>query len=178
VSKGSEFIGLPVINKKDGNRIALIKDIIYSKKKFRVLAFLVNERTFFKDAKVIKFKNIDAFGKDALMVKNKLVIEEAGSIPEIEKYLKDKNKVIDEEVLTEDGESLGLIQDTIIEEDKGKILGFILTDGIIEDIKEGRNVLPYIKGISFGEDKLIISNNIKEQFDKNKKDFKKLLGLL
>lgn len=175
--KVSELIGLPVVNKKSGSKIATIKEVIYSKKKYRVMGFLVSEGNFFRGAKIIQFNNIDSIGKDALVIKNENVIKKCSILPELNQLVNEK-KIIEEEILTEEGESLGHVKDILIDEEKGKIIGFILTDGLIQDIKEGRNVLPYNTGIVFGESSIIVSSEIKNLFDKYKEDYKKLLELL
>jgi len=178
VRKESDLIGLPILSKVDGNKIATVKSLIYSKKRVRILALLVSEGGLFKDAKIIKFNAIDSIGKDIITVKNNRTIEKASVIPEINDIINKQKKIIDEEVITENGESLGLVKDTLIDETNGKIIGFILTDGLIQDIKEGRNVLLYKKGITFGKDALVISEKLKYEFDKYQEDYKKLLELL
>ncbi len=175
--KASELIGLPVVSKKNGSKIATVKEVIYSKKKYRVIGFLVSEGNIFREAKIIRFNNIVSIGKDALIVKNKAVIEKFSMLPEMNQLINEK-KLIEEEILTEDGESLGHVRDILIDGEKGKIVGFILTDGLIQDLKEGRNVLPYTAGISFGESSIIITNETKEIFYRYKEDYKKLLELL
>ncbi|WP_352418534.1 PRC-barrel domain-containing protein [Proteiniborus sp.] len=175
--KVSELIGIPVVCKKSGARIASVKEAIFSKKKYRIMGFVVSEGSIFREAKIIQLNNIVFIGKDALIVKNENVIETCSTLPELNQLLNEK-KIVEEEVLTEEGESLGHIKDILIDEEKGKIIGFILTDGLIQDIKEGRNVLPYTTGIVFGENSVIVSNETKSLFDRYKEDYKKLLELL
>lgn len=175
MKREKDIMSIPILDKKNGARIAYVKDIIYSKTKFRILAFLVSEKGFFTTAKIIRFKEIDSFGENAIMVKNKNVIEDAEVIPEIKTLIKEKRKIIGEEVITEDGEDIGIIRDTIFDEESGKVVGFIITNGVFDDIREGRIVLPYIKGIKFGEEALIVPNQIRGQVEKNKETFKKLL---
>ncbi|WIV11193.1 PRC-barrel domain-containing protein [Proteiniborus sp. MB09-C3] len=175
--KVSEIIGLPVICKKSGSKIATVKEVIYSKKKYRIVGFLVSEGNIFREAKIIQFNNIDSIGEEALIIKNENMIEKSSLLPEINQLINEK-KIIEEEILTEDGESLGHVKDTLIDDKNGKIIGFILTDGLIQDIKEGRNVLPYTTEAVFGENSIIISNEAKNSFDRYKEDYKKLLELL
>lgn len=177
MKKVSEFIRLPVLSKDSGKKIAVTKDLVFSRHKFRVMALVTNEGSVFKEVKIIKYKNIKSVGKDAIIVSKENVIENAADIPEIYQLLKESKKIIGEDVITETGENIGVVQDIIIDEDNGKVLGFILSDGLIQDIMDGRNVLPYIYGITFGKDALMISNKIKTEFDKNKEYFKKLLEL-
>ncbi|MTI70805.1 MAG: hypothetical protein FH751_11205 [Firmicutes bacterium] len=176
MKKASRLLDLYVLSKKTGEKIASIKEVIYSKHKQRILGFIVKENNIFKGNKIIRFKNIKAFG-DVLMVKDEKSIEKTESIPEIFNIIKEGNNVIGEEVLCEDGESLGYIKDIIYEEKKGKILAFLLTDGVIQDVIDGRNILPNINGIKFLDKSLVIDKKIKDDFTKNKEEFKKLLEL-
>lgn len=177
MKKASEFIGLPIISKASGKKIAIVKDLVFSRRKFRILALVTFEGSVFKEARIIRYRNIISIGKDAIIVRKENVIESAAAIPEIYQLMKERKKIIGEDVITEDGENIGIIKDIVVDEESGKVLGFILSDGLIQDIMDGRNVLPYIYGITFGKDALLISNEIKMEFDKNKEYFKKLLEL-
>lgn len=175
MKREKDVISLPIMDKTQGNKVATVRDVIYSRKKFRILGFLVAEGSLFAHRKIIKFKNIESIGNDAIIIKSNRVLEDLHVIPEIEQLLKEKRRIIGEEVLTDNGDSIGIVYDTVFDENTGKVLGFILTDGIFQDLKEGRNVLPYIKGITFGDNALIVPNEITNQFEKNKDIFKKLL---
>lgn len=175
--KASDLIGLPVISKETGKKIATIKEIIYSEKKNKVVGFLVNEGGFFREAKLIQFNNVDSIGKDALIIENENLVEKSSFLPEINQLINEK-KIAEDEILTEDGESIGHIRDIIIDVGNGTVLGFILTEGLIQDLKEGRNVLPYNIETIFGENSIIISNETKVLFDIYKEDYKKLLEFL
>ncbi|EOC99956.1 hypothetical protein L21TH_2001 [Caldisalinibacter kiritimatiensis] len=171
------MLGVPVISKKEGEKIAEVEKLIYNYKKFRVNAILLNGKGLFKEPQIVRFKNIEAIGKDAIVLKDKKYIDKASAIPEIEESISAQNSIIEKEIITEDGESLGYIQDVIIEPEKGKILGFVLTEGLIQDILDGRSIFPYRKGIKFGNDALIITSKMKEDYIKNKKEYKKILEL-
>lgn len=175
--KESELIGLPVISKETGKKIATIREIIYSEKKNKVVGILVSEGNIFREARLIQFNNVDSIGKDALIIENENLVEKSSLLPEINQLINEK-KITEDEILTEDGESLGHVRDIIIDVENGTVLGFILTDGLIQDLKEGRNVLPYSIETIFGENSIIISNEVKTLFDIYKEDYKKLLELL
>lgn len=86
--------------------------------------------------------------------------------------------LIELEVLSEDGESLGFVKDIIIDVQLGSVIGFILTQGIFEDISLGRNILTLNEEIVFKTDKIIISTYLKQKYLNNRKDYKKFLELL
>ena len=172
--KESEIVGTPIIN-KDGNKIASIKEILYSKSRKKVNAFLISESGLFKRPQIVKFIDVSELGKDAIFIENEKTLKKQYS--KIEGYFNYK-KAIGQEVITEQGESIGFINDILIDKNEGTVVGFILTDGIIEDISAGRKVLPYDKDIVFGEETIIINTSLNERFIKHKKDYKKLLELL
>ena len=91
--------------------------------------------------------------------------------------VKSKN-LIELEVLSEDEDSLGFVKDIVIDINLGSVIGFILTQGIFEDISSGRNILLLNKSMIFEKDKIIISTTLKNEYLKNRKDYKKFLGLL
>ena len=177
MNKISEIIGLPIVNEKKGEKLGSIRDIIYSKNKFKIMAFLLSEGNLFTNPKIITYKNINFIGEDAVVVKDNLVIEDGNNIPNIKELLEKDLKIVGYEVRTDDGENLGIIHDIIFDNKTGRLLGFIITNGIYEDIKEGRSILPYLKKFTFGIETLIIPRDFKNEFDKNKETFKKLLEL-
>ncbi|AFS78344.1 PRC-barrel domain-containing protein [Gottschalkia acidurici 9a] len=172
--KESEIVGTPIIN-KNGDKVASIKEILYSKSRKKVNAFLISENGLFKRPQIVKFIDISELGKDAIFIENERTLKRHHS--KIEDHFNYK-EAIGKEVITDQGESLGFINDILIDKNEGAVVGFILTDGIIEDISTGRKVLPYDKDIVFGEDTIIISTSLNERFNKHKKDYKKLLELL
>lgn len=175
--KGSDILGLPVINKKNGEKIAEVKSVLYSKKKFRAMAFLLNGKGLFKEPEIVRYNDIESIGKDAIIVKDKRLVEKSKKIPEVHEIILDDKSIIGMEIIAEDGESIGFIHDVVLDDKKGKILGFILTDGVIQDIMDGRCFLPYMHGINLGKDTLLINSKIKENFIKNKEEYKKFLEL-
>ncbi|RKD34618.1 PRC-barrel domain-containing protein [Thermohalobacter berrensis] len=174
--KGSHIDNLPIFDKINGNKIALAKGKIFSKESNELLAILVSEKSYFKDAKIIRFENINKIGRDFIYVENSNVIENAKDYPEIMEAIDENDNVIGEEVLTEDGESLGIVLDVVIDELSGEVKGFILTDGLIEDIVNGRNIIPYADNIKLGENSIVIEGKITDNIVKNKEDYNNLLG--
>ncbi|MBS4535378.1 PRC-barrel domain-containing protein [Clostridium sp. D2Q-14] len=160
-----------------GDNIGTVKRIIFSKKNFRISAILICKNGLFRGNKIIRYKNIFSIGKDFIMIEKKNSIENLKDFPEIDKQMHDYNDMIGLPVLIKNGETLGYINDILFEEKNGKIKGFVLTDGVIQDILDGRNVLPCIKGMNICNNALILDKQFKDNYEKNKDKFKKLLEL-
>lgn len=171
------LIGIKILEIKTGKEIGKVKEVLFSEKKVRILGLLVNQKGIFKEARAIQYKNVDNIGEDVIIIKDKKIIEKLNTLPSLYNSYKEKNDIIGLEVFSDNGESLGYIDDIVFEEKNGKVMGFILTDGFIQDILEGKNTLPFNTEISIMEDTIIINKKIKDNYEENKDDFKKLLEL-
>lgn len=172
-----DIMTFDIFDNHTGDNIGTVKKIIFSRKNFRISAILLSKNGLFKGNKMIRYKNIFSIGKDFIMIEKKNIIEDLKDFPEIDEQAELDNDIIGLPVLIEKGETLGYINDILFEEKNGKIKGFVLTNGIIQDILDGRNVLPYIKGIDICDKALIIDKQFKDNYEKNKENFKKLLEL-
>lgn len=166
-----------IINNNTGEQIASIKDIIFSEKKLRVLAFVISEGGIFKDEKIIRYENISNIGKDFVSIDKDNIIEKLKDFPSLEDINEKQNKLLGLKVIIEDKEVLGYINDIIFDEKSGNITGFYLTDGIIQDILEGRNTIPYMEDMIITEEAVIINKKFKDEYEKNKENYKKLPDL-
>lgn len=169
--KQSELIDKPVID-KFGDKISNIDSIFYSKKKTRVLGFFITKDKFFSSKRFISISDIEAIGEDALVLRTNRSLDE--------KKYKDNDvlDIIDKEVISKNGESIGFVKDIVIDISKGKVLGFILSQGLFEDLNYGRNILPLNEKMIYGKDNIIIDQSLRDDYFINRIDYKKLLEFL
>ncbi len=69
-------------------------------------------------------------------------------------------------IVTVDGTDYGKLHDFIFDDKSGELLKFVTTDGIIEDILRGRNVIPVIGKVEFGEDTIMIANEASQEISR------------
>lgn len=173
----SNLIGMYIVDKSNGNKLCNVKEIIYSKDFFKVVGFCVDSNSLRNDTKIVKLKDIKEFGENFLMIEEERVLKSPCYYPKIDKMMSSKYYISGYEILCEDGISMGFIKDVVFEEKKGRILGFKVTDGLVQDFLGGRSFMPYVEGMKFNENFLLIDRNIKENFEKNKEEYKKLLSI-
>ncbi|MBS4540047.1 PRC-barrel domain-containing protein [Clostridium sp. D2Q-11] len=177
MKRTKKIMRFDIIDNQTGDKLGTVKDFIFSRQKLRIVAILVSEGGLFKEEKIIRYKNISSIGKDFITVEKKNIVEKLKDFPEIEKESESDNDIIGLPVLIEDGENIGYIDDIVFEEKNGTVMGFLLTDGIIQDILDGRNMLPFLEVMSITKKALIIDKQFKDDYEKNKEKFKKLLVL-
>ena len=61
-------------------------------------------------------------------------------------------------MLSADGTELGIVEDILFDEETGRVAGWRLSTGLIDDLLQGRPVLNEPLLLTMGEDALIISD--------------------
>jgi len=151
--KRTEIIGLPVINLKTGEEIAEVDDLVFSPEYNEINGIIVkNENKYF-----IHTHNIYGIGEDAVIINDINDLEDINKLRSIETESQGVN-IIGEKVLSKSGKEVGVINDIIIDEDNIKLLGYELSEGLVQDILEGRNFLSINKNITYGKDTIILSD--------------------
>lgn len=174
MKKASELLSLYVVDNSRRKKICKIKDIIYSETKDKIIGFKINNNMFKKNSKIINFDEILFIGNDSIVINNKEDVKTTNNTMTSLSHYESQN-ILDYEVKYEDGETIGYIKDIIVDENNGKILGYILTDGIFEDLINGRNILPNLKDINYLDDSIIVPKSIKDKFYENQEIYKKML---
>ncbi|QXM05972.1 PRC-barrel domain-containing protein [Crassaminicella indica] len=174
MKRGCDIIGLPVISLDDGCKIFEVKDIIYCNKTFKVTAFLIDEGGYFHEPRVVSFENIKNIGKNAVTIQNDKSIKYVKN--PINK-LNSREKLLGLEVITNDGKNIGTVQDIMMETENGRLLGLILTEGLFDDLVEGRSILPFLKSLNIYNDTIIITSSISDSILQGTGGLKKLLSL-
>ncbi|MCG4585421.1 hypothetical protein L0P56_07925, partial [Anaerosalibacter bizertensis] len=70
------------------------------------------------------------------------------------------------------------VKDLLFSKDDGKLIGYIITEGLIEDITKGRSFIPNFSNVKTNKEHLIVDNEVKDLISKNKEKYKKLLELV
>ena len=156
VIKQSECIGLPVISASDGGIVGRIKDFLISDEDKSIYGVTL-EGSMFTDARIILLEDILKIGKDAMVVYSRDV---ARSPRKVSHY-----RIKDKEVYTRDGINLGIVKDIRINELSGEIECVEVSDGIISDIVNGRNVLPLIGKVLFSDNSIVVESQAYEEIE-------------
>ncbi|ACL69329.1 PRC-barrel domain-containing protein [Halothermothrix orenii] len=154
--KGIEIIGLPVVEINTGRVLGEVEDIIFSEFDGLVKGFVIrNKNKYF-----LETHNINRIGEDAITVLSQDLLkpwEEHNTVEENEQTFQTLNNTIfGERVMTTSGKEVGKVKDLIIDENKNSVIGFELTEGVIQDLLEGRNLLPLSNNLIYGQDTLLL----------------------
>jgi uncharacterized protein YrrD len=157
----SQIRGLPVVTVEGGEDVAEVRDVIYSPEEGRLVGVTLNKRGFLagRSRDVLPANAIHAIGQDAVMVLNdsKLVAHE--DAPEDVGHPATERNVLENDVLTEGGASLGKVADLVLlVGSSGEVVGYQID-------KPGgeQGYIPLPAQLSVSGDALVVPN-ITEEF--------------
>lgn len=143
--------------------IGKILDVVYSNDYRRITHLIIKNNNLIKNKITIPFEDIIFLNEDQILyLKDEKYLEEALESVVIEEF-----KLLEKEVITEEGECIGYVKDFIVNKEDGFIEGFIITEGIFEDILRGRNYIPLFDDIKISEECICIPNCIFNILNKN-----------
>ncbi|MCF6465667.1 PRC-barrel domain-containing protein [Clostridium sp. Cult2] len=143
-----QLITLEVLDKKTKKLIGRILDVSYSDN-FKKINFLI-----VKNDKIIKNKLSIPYRGINLPKNNEVIYVEDIDVFQykIDEDSKSKYKFINKEIRLEDGECVGYVKDIVINKEDGSIHGFIITEGLFEDLIKGRNYIPLLRNVHINKD--------------------------
>ncbi|WP_316571904.1 PRC-barrel domain-containing protein [Neobacillus sp. YIM B06451] len=146
--------GLPVISEKSGEHLGAVSDLVIEGDKVR--GVLVKKGTFLKQAQFLGIGSITSIGPDGVIIPSHDCLERNGK--EKEGYtLSHHSPLAGKMVLSENGDSLGLLNDVYFLEEVGTIVGYELSDGFFSDLQEGKKVIKPGGPPAIGKDAIIVN---------------------
>ncbi len=158
----SEVLGLPVICVDDGKKVGVVKNIIFCPKQKKLLAFLLECKSYELNKKVVLAEDILSLGKAAVIIKDLNSVRGFRKAKKADE-LSDKGEVLGLRVYSKAGEDMGIVKDVLFDYKNRTIEGVEISDGLIQDIVKGRNVLPLLGKVEFGEDVILVDKEAVEE---------------
>jgi len=174
--KSKQLVGTGIVDQKSGKIIGKVASIIFYPGRKKILGFTVESGKWLKKQKILPVKYISCIGSDKIMTISGDVLIDYEKYPEFTEAMDEKDRILGLSVITCKGEELGYIEDIIIEEKNCTIEGYVLTDGIVEDIIKGKTIVPFAQEMIFGEDAVIISDSYKNIILRNDISLKKVFS--
>lgn len=157
-----EVVGLPVICVDNGKKIGIVSDIVFCPGSREAKALVLERKGCQIRKKAIMFEDILSLGKDAVIVndcscaKNLKELEHSGS-------LKEKGIIKGLRIYSKSGDDVGVVKDILFDYKSGKIEGVEVSDSLIQDIMQGRNILPLYGRVEFSEENILVDKEAVEE---------------
>lgn len=158
--RAKQLIGLPVIDLTSGKRLATVQSALVDLAGGEVVALVVQKGGWLKDGRALRILDLHAIGEDAITVSDPEPWVAVSKITDGRSELVPVDKLRDRQVLTEDGRLLGTLEDVIIDTPTGTIREYVLSDGIIQDLLNGRVSIPVPEQAVVGDESIIVPMSV------------------
>ncbi|MBS4215545.1 MULTISPECIES: PRC-barrel domain-containing protein [Neobacillus] len=148
--------GQPVFETKRGTKIGEVCDLCISKNG-TVNGLLIKKGVFFKQSCFLDIQKVSSFGWDGVMIEDATSLEKLKETPEF--TLNHQHSLEGMMMLSNSGQSLGMLKDVYFQEEVGTIVGYEITDGFFSDITDGKQVIQSEKPLTVGKDAIIVDVN-------------------
>jgi len=169
----NKILGFPLLLIDEGRKSGIINEMVFDIEN-GIVQGLINIGIGRKQ-NFIKLSDIK-------LLEDKAVIQDSGSMKAWDKRKKDNKRfifgkeLITKKVFDYNGNDLGYVCDLFMDFDTGYLEAFQLTDGIIEDIIEGRKIIPVFGKIVLKEEGLFVAKESIEEFVDVKKGIKQIFS--
>mgnify|MGYP005840605977 CR=1 FL=1 len=158
----SEVVGLPVICIDDGRRIGVVRDAVFCPVTREVRALILERKGYEIDHKVVLYEDILNLGRDAVVVNG---VSCAVPMRKLEAggRLKGRMKINGLRIYSKSGKDLGTVKDILFDGSTGKIEGVEVSDGLVQDLVDGRNILPLFGKVEFSDEIILVDREAVEE---------------
>jgi uncharacterized protein YrrD len=150
--KGRDILDKSVVSYETGERFEKVKDLLFDQNNNQLLGLLLEEKSWFKSAKIVLLKDVQAVGPDAVIVPSQDVVVSAKDIALVDQILERNNILKGTQIMTTDGRNLGTMIDLYFDEQTGAVEGYEVSGGLFADAYSGRSFVPAIQTLKIGED--------------------------
>lgn len=163
--KCSRVIGLPVIYADSGKRAGIIKDVLFCPEERLVKGFLLERKGYGFDKKAVLLKDILSLGSDAAVVNDHTCIASLKKL-ELAGELKGRGEVRGLRIYSRSGLDMGIARDVLFDPVTGKIEGVEASNGLLQDIVEGRNIIPLFGRVELSSEIILVDREAVEEMTK------------
>lgn len=153
--KATELIGKELVNQETAEKIATIQDIILDKQARHIVALLIDSGGWFRDAKVVHWRNVVSIG-DVVVMRGETPAITASDDPQIALLMEEKTTMTGTTIISASGEKIGSVTDLYID-DNGVVTGYEVSQGFLSNLG-GRKFLSAEHISAVGKDAIIASD--------------------
>jgi uncharacterized protein YrrD len=165
--KASSIGNLPIITINDGKNISKVRDIIYDAKTNSVKALLIDEKGWFKGAKILLLKDINSIGNDAVTIEDEdcFINSDDQHDNNISVIVDEDNFLTKNRVLTQSGTDLGRVTDLFFDFPSGEVLTIEVSKGFMQNMGSGAKNINVLDIITMGQDNIMVKDFTEEVFE-------------
>jgi uncharacterized protein YrrD len=142
LKKLNSILGLPAVSAVGGKKLGSIADMVFMEGQSSILGLVLIASGFFGKKIYVPFSSVRIIGEHAVILEgDEDMIGKSSAKAPMEGILY-ANRVLGYRIIGDNGIELGNVSDLILNVDEGRIEGYEISKGFIDDLVDGRSVLP------------------------------------
>ncbi|HEX3032198.1 MAG TPA: PRC-barrel domain-containing protein [Bacillota bacterium] len=154
--KGRKITGLPVIASDNGELLGYVRELLYAESGREVRGILLEEGTWLKGARLILWENLVSLNSQGILVPGRTAVLYSSDQDHLNALCNNRTGLCGTWLTSSAGEELGTVEDIVLEPLTGKVTGYELSQGITEDLLEGRKEIVLPENLTPVDGKLMI----------------------
>jgi uncharacterized protein YrrD len=134
-----DVVGLPAYAEATGAEVGRVAEVLCGRDLAHVIGLLLEGRG--RRRRVVPFEEVATIGPSAVLLR-KAVVLPAGEGPRLREVRRRTAAVVGRRVLAADGREVGVIDDLVFDGGSGRVLGFLVSGGLLHDLLQGQRFLP------------------------------------
>lgn len=160
----SEVLNLPVLCADSGKKAGVVKDIIFGLDSKSVKALLLEQNGLSLKKKVVLLEKLLSLGSDAAIINSRSCVSDMNRTAYSEAF-RDEGALLGLKVFSKAGGDLGTVKDVVFDWQTGKIEGFEVSGGMIQDVIQGRKLIPLFGKVELGEEFAVVGSESVEEME-------------
>ena len=160
----SEVLNLPVLCADNGKKAGVVKDVIFGLVNKKVMALLLEQNGLSLKKKVVLLEKLLGLGSDAAIVNSMSSVSNMDRTAFSETF-RDEGALLGLKVFSKAGGDLGTVKDVMFDWQTGRIEGFEVSGGMIQDVMQGRKLIPLFGKVELGEEFVVVGNEAVEEME-------------
>lgn len=173
--QSKKSISLPVLSVTEGEHLGYVKNLVIDPINKVIAAFVVNQKGWFKEDKIIPFNRVKNIGDNAIIIDKVGTAEKPANLPQIIKYMKNPTQLINVKVVTTSGKALGHVEEFWFDI-TGKITKFEISGKITEGLWKDKAVLLSEEVVTVGKDAIMVKDGAENHLIIENKQLKKTMS--
>ncbi|MEW6662680.1 MAG: PRC-barrel domain-containing protein [Bacillota bacterium] len=159
---------MPVVSLEDGNQVGKVKNLLLDATGKKVAGLVLDQKGLFKDSRVVPFDQIKSIGEHAITVDKSTRAERPANLPHLAKLMKEQVHLIGTQVITEEGNILGTVEEFFFDGNTGKITLLVLGGGrLMDNLFKGKAALPASALVTLGKSAIIARRGAEDLLEKD-----------
>lgn len=179
IKRLSSTLGLPAVSAVNGKKLGNIVDVVFVAGQSGILGLVILASALFGKKIYVQFGSVRIIGEHAVILElegdERIIAKNSAKAPR--EGVLYGSRILGLRIMGDNGVELGSVSDLILNIDEGRLEGYEVSKGFIDDLVDGRSILPSCGENILDGNTIVVSLHQLDQILSYDKGIKSLLNI-